>query len=254
MRAVNRWPDTSATIVSSLLGGLVLAGSGVAGTLVFERAGAALLVAAPFLSGFVAAFARHELGASARLRHSAFAALSSLVLVAVSSALLARDSALYILMAMPPAAVLAFLGALMGHSTAQGRPSISPVIALLMCWPLLAAADARHPDQREVRTIIEVAGNLERLTYAALENRTGATERWQLIAGIAHPGPERELLVHELDEGRTRIEARTSYALDIYPARYWSLWSDAILRRMQARRLAQIKREAECPQPTAAAN
>ncbi|HKU43539.1 MAG TPA: hypothetical protein VJR89_35495, partial [Polyangiales bacterium] len=167
----------------------------------------------------------------------------------------ARDAKLYILLALPPAAVLAFLGALMGHSTAQGRPSISPVVALLMCWPLLAAADMRQqPDQREVRTIIEVAGSLERLTNAALESRPGAQERWQLIAGISHPGAEREFLVHELDEGRARIEARTSYTLDIYPARYWSLWSDAILRRMQLRTLAEIKREAEASPRTAAAN
>jgi hypothetical protein len=144
-------------------------------------------------------------------------------------------------MALPPAAVLAVLGALMGHSAAHGRPSMSPVVALLMCWPLLAAADShRAPSPREVRTSIEVAGSLEQLPAPP-----SGSETWQLIAGISHPGAEREFLVQSLAEGRTRIEARTLYTLDIYPARYWSLWSDAILRRMQRRMLDRIKRDAE---------
>jgi hypothetical protein len=240
MRAVKRGTLGSATLASSLTGAVVLASSGMIAGAAFDRAGAALLLGAPFLSGFAAAFIRNE-WSGARLRDGLVVALISLLLVSAGSVLVAWDSVLCVLMALPPAAVLAVLGALMGHSAAHGRPSMSPVIALLMCWPLLAAADARHaPDQHEVRTIIEVAGSLERLPAAP-----SGSETWQLIAGISHPGAEREFVVHELAEGRTRIEARTSYSLEIYPARYWSLWSDAILRRMQLRMLDQIKRNAE---------
>jgi hypothetical protein len=240
MRAVKVSRLASAMFVSSLTGAVVLAGSGVLAGLAFDRTGAALLLGAPFLSGFAAAFTRNE-WSGARLRDGVVVALLGLLLMTAASMLLEPDSQLLVLMAFPPAAVLAVLGALMGHSVAHGRPSMSPVIALLMCWPLLAAADSHHaPDQREVRTIIEVAGSLEQ----PLARPSGA-EAWQLIAGISHPGAEREFLVQELAEGRTRIEARTLYTLDIYPARYWSLWSDAILRRIQLRMLDQIKRNAE---------
>ena len=240
MRVVKIRSLASAMFASSLFGAVVLAGSGVLAGLAFNRAGAGLLLGAPFLSGFAAAFVRNEWG-GARLRDALTVALFSLALVSVGSVMVTRDSLLLVLMALPPAAVLAVLGALMGHSTAHGRPSMSPVIALLMCWPLLAAADARHaPDQREVRTSIEVSGSFEQLPAPPRGSGT-----WQLIAGISHPGAEREFLVEELAEGRTRIEARTLYTLDIYPARYWSLWSDAILRRIQRRMLDQIKRDAE---------
>ena len=48
-----------------------------------------------------------------------------------------------------------------------------------------------------------------------------------------------------LDAKRTRLEARTTYTPEIYPTRYWSLWSDAIIHHTQMRVLGQIKREAE---------
>ena len=35
------------------------------------------------------------------------------------------------------------------------------------------------------------------------------------------------------------------YTPEIYPTRYWSLWSDAIIHHMQMRVLGQIKHEAE---------
>lgn len=233
----------TAMFASCLTGVLVLVGSGVVAGLAFDRAAAALLLCAPFMSGFAAAFVRNEWGA-ARIRDSVIAALSGLLLVTAGCVALARDSQLLVLMALLPAAVLALLGALMGHSIAHGRPSVSPVIALLMCWPLLAAANSpRSPDQREVRTSIEVAVSLDHPPPPP-----APAETWQLIAGISHPGAEREFVVQELGEGRTRVEARTSYTLDIYPARYWSMWSDAILRRIQLRMLDQIKRNAEADQ------
>ncbi|HKU36807.1 MAG TPA: hypothetical protein VJR89_01635, partial [Polyangiales bacterium] len=83
--------NTFATIASSLVGGLVLAGIGVVASFAFDRAGAALLLAAPFFGGFAAAFARQECRPAARLRHGLSCALSSLLLVAAVSALLARD-------------------------------------------------------------------------------------------------------------------------------------------------------------------
>jgi hypothetical protein len=47
-----------------------------------------------------------------------------------------------------------------------------------------------------------------------------------------------------LPGGRTRIEARTRYTLEMEPAGYWLLWSDAIIHAIHMRVLDHIAREA----------
>jgi uncharacterized membrane protein YhaH (DUF805 family) len=54
-----------------------------------------------------------------------------------------------------------------------------------------------------------------------------------------------EFLLIALPEGRTRIEARTWYTLDMYPSRYWHVWSDAIIHRIHLRVLEHVRKQAE---------
>jgi hypothetical protein len=48
-----------------------------------------------------------------------------------------------------------------------------------------------------------------------------------------------------LDGGRTRLEGRTWYEIEMGPEAYWQLWSDSMIHRIHMRVLEQIKREAE---------
>lgn len=48
-----------------------------------------------------------------------------------------------------------------------------------------------------------------------------------------------------LDDGRTRLEGRTWYQVEIYPLSYWTIWTDALLHRIHLRVLRHIKATAE---------
>jgi len=50
-----------------------------------------------------------------------------------------------------------------------------------------------------------------------------------------------------LPGGRTRLEGSTWYEMRLYPEGYWSLFGDALIRRIHHRVLAHIKRVAETP-------
>jgi hypothetical protein len=44
-----------------------------------------------------------------------------------------------------------------------------------------------------------------------------------------------------LSGGRTRLEGRTRYELRVFPAAYWSLWSDALIHAIHTRVLEHIQ-------------
>ena len=44
-----------------------------------------------------------------------------------------------------------------------------------------------------------------------------------------------------LPDGRTRLEGRTWYALDIHPATMWAPWSDALIHAIHGRVLRHIR-------------
>ncbi|MGE3820768.1 MAG: hypothetical protein AB7I30_15250 [Isosphaeraceae bacterium] len=48
-----------------------------------------------------------------------------------------------------------------------------------------------------------------------------------------------------LPDGRTRLEGRTWYELDLFPQVYWTLWSDLVIHRIHERVLLHVKRLAE---------
>ncbi len=56
-----------------------------------------------------------------------------------------------------------------------------------------------------------------------------------------------------LDGGRTRLEGRTWYTLDMQPAMYWTAIADTILHAIHGRVLEHVKSEAERGSPVASA-
>ena len=50
-----------------------------------------------------------------------------------------------------------------------------------------------------------------------------------------------EFLLIALPGGKTRLEGRTRYELRVFPAAYWSLWSDALIHRVHTRVLEHIQ-------------
>lgn len=54
-----------------------------------------------------------------------------------------------------------------------------------------------------------------------------------------------EFRLIELPGGRTRLEGRTWYELDMWPQAYWTVWSDAVVRRIHSRVLEHVRRLCE---------
>ena len=54
-----------------------------------------------------------------------------------------------------------------------------------------------------------------------------------------------EFRLVELPDGRTRLEGSTWYRLEMFPAAYWTIWSDVIVQRIHLRVLEHVKRESE---------
>jgi len=52
-----------------------------------------------------------------------------------------------------------------------------------------------------------------------------------------------------LPGGRTRLEGRTAYEVEMYPQVYWSLYADRIVEAIHLRVLRHIKRLAEASGP-----
>ena len=77
-------------------------------------------------------------------------------------------------------------------------------------------------------------------------------EEWSPYADIAPPhldgyiqSRRGEFRLIALDGGRTRLEGRTWYTLDIRPRAYWMMFSDAFIGRVHRRVLTHIERLAE---------
>ena len=48
-----------------------------------------------------------------------------------------------------------------------------------------------------------------------------------------------------LDDGRTRLEGRTWYEVEMFPQWYWTLWTDSIIHRIHLRVLHHVQRISE---------
>jgi uncharacterized membrane protein YhaH (DUF805 family) len=60
-----------------------------------------------------------------------------------------------------------------------------------------------------------------------------------------------EFRLIRLSQGRTRLEGRTWYNVDMFPQWYWTLWSDLLIHRIHLRILRHVERLAEDAQPAA---
>ena len=90
-----------------------------------------------------------------------------------------------------------------------------------------------------------------RLAFDVQSQPAPMTE-WSPYAGLAPPhlssaflSRRGEFRLAALPGGRTRLEGRTWYALDMQPAGYWTLWSDGIVHAIHTRVLAHVKSLAE---------
>jgi hypothetical protein len=90
-----------------------------------------------------------------------------------------------------------------------------------------------------------------RLAFDVASQPPPMTE-WSPYAGLAPPhlshafrSRRGEFRLVPLAGGRTRLEGRTWYALDMQPYGYWTLWSDGIVHAIHARVLAHVKALAE---------
>jgi uncharacterized membrane protein YhaH (DUF805 family) len=90
-----------------------------------------------------------------------------------------------------------------------------------------------------------------RLAFDVTSQPAPMTE-WSPYAGLAPPhlssaflSRRGEFRLVPLSGGRTRLEGRTWYALDMQPSRYWTLWSDGIVHAIHSRVLTHVKSLAE---------
>jgi uncharacterized membrane protein YhaH (DUF805 family) len=89
------------------------------------------------------------------------------------------------------------------------------------------------------------------LAFSVIEQPPPMIE-WSPYRRVAAPHLQGYLRVREgefrlepLSDGRTRLIGRTRYQLDIHPAGYWRLWSDAIIHAIHRRVLDHVKGLAE---------
>lgn len=90
-----------------------------------------------------------------------------------------------------------------------------------------------------------------RLAFDVASDPPPMTE-WSPYAGLRPPhlatalhSRRGEFRLVPLPGGRTRLEGRTWYVLDIAPAPYWALWTDGIVHAIHARVLEHVKRLSE---------
>jgi len=90
-----------------------------------------------------------------------------------------------------------------------------------------------------------------RLAFDVASQPPPMTE-WSPYANLAPPHLSKsfrsrrgEFRLIGLPGGRTRLEGRTWYALDMQPLAYWTLWSDGIVHAIHARVLAHVRSLAE---------
>jgi hypothetical protein len=284
------------------------------GTKVLKGYGLTLFLGAPFMMGAVSAFVANRMhprgmGAAARL------GVLTLVLASMAILSVALEGLICILMAIPIAAPLAVLGALVGGAIAgfERRPG-GALFVVLLALPIAPIADPRPASStdRIVMTAVDVDAPPEVVwTHVVSFSDIRTPPGWLFRTGLAYPiraridgtgvgavrscefstgafrepitvwdaprvlafdvveqpPPLRELSPYSrvyaphvdgffrtshgefrlvpLGPGRTRLEGRTWYALDMAPAFYWTPIADAIVHAIHSRVLEHVKAGAE---------
>lgn len=141
--------------------------------------------------------------------------------------LFAVEGVLCVAMAVPIAVPLAALGGLLGRSIACGPRAPRPTRGC-SSWPSRPSPASKPRTSRRHSPSGAPTAACGRPPTTPTSACTGGEFRL-----IAPPG------------GRTRLEGRTWYTLDMAPGLYWRLWGDGLISRIHQRVLAHVKRLAE---------
>lgn len=282
---------------------------------VFRHYSQSLFIVTPVVMGFVGGYLDRGLrGDSAR---QSFALASQIVFATAASLLtLALEGAVCLIVLIPIALPLVWVGVLLGGAAApvEARPRRTTTLSALMV-PLLVMFDVRgESPEHEVLSVTTIDAPPERVwphvigfselppatdlffklgvahpVRARLEGSgVGAVRYCEFSTGpfvepitawepphrlafdvVEQPHPMRELspwgaitpphleeTLHcrrgefrlvALPDGRTRLEGRTWYAMDLWPQAYFKLWADDLIHRIHVRVLDHIEHLAEAP-------
>ncbi|MET0151775.1 MAG: DUF805 domain-containing protein [Candidatus Binatia bacterium] len=182
--------DVLGGVASSAASGVLVGLAMMAVSVVWLRGyGASLFLGAPFVMGFVSAFAFNR-DAPRSVMATLGVAYLTLVVVAGLIALLALEGLVCLLMALPLALLLASLGAVLGRQIAFGGRPVAAVTSLLVSLPALTGFEARalRAPLREVATAVDIDAPPE----VVWKNVIGIAElpppgEWVFRLGIAYP-------------------------------------------------------------------
>jgi len=307
-------PSIQTVLLAAAAGAVVAAVMVTLGVLGLKLYGGMLFVATPLAMGVTAGFALNARADASGVQ--TMAALGAMfALSGVGFLLFAVEGLICLLMSLPLAAPMSFLGAKLGRQMARGRARPATLFLGLLVLPLGAGAEvvlASTPMLREVLSVVEIDAEPDRVwsnviefpqlaepaewwfkaglaypRYASIEGRgvgavrscvfsTGAfiepITAWEpgrrLAFDVAEsPAPLRELSpygnIHPphldgyfrsrrgefrlvaLPGGRTQLEGRTWYELDMAPLWYWQWMTDRVIHSIHLRVLDHIKRESE---------
>ena len=175
----------------SVTAGVVLAlGMLLLSTTVLERYGLGLFVGTPFVMGALSAYLFNRPRMRSPNRTAAVVA-ATLACTLLTLLVFALEGAVCLAMAAPPAAMLAFLGALTGRSLAKRTPAAGASVAsMLVVLPLFATAEAAggEPPLREVMTSVVIEAPPEEVWPHVLGfPELPPPRHWAFHLGIAHP-------------------------------------------------------------------
>ena len=189
--------DHSVTFLPSALWG---AASGAAvglfatyvSTLNEQAYGLALFLITPVLVGFHAAFAAGSRGHT-RLRDALGVSMLAIVLLGTALVAFALEGAICLLMALPIAAPLALIGALVAYSLRKNRFAHPPTFLLLFIGlaPFSATVEHALPQNAaivQVATSIDIAATPQQVWQTILQPaRLAAPSQLLFRAGVAYP-------------------------------------------------------------------
>lgn len=155
----------------------------------FESYGAALFIATPLLQGFIVGYACGRDGAGI----GRAIALSQMMVIITGLMLLslALEGLVCLAMAYPIAAVLALLGAVLGHAVGHvSRTQAVQLTGILLTFPALLGAETQRtaPPLREVVSVVEIDAPAEAVWPQVVAfSELPPVSEWVFRLGIAHP-------------------------------------------------------------------
>jgi hypothetical protein len=157
----------------------------------FRSYGGPLFLGTPFVQGLVCGWAYNRERVRST-RETIAVALTSLLLVAGVIFLFAMEGVICLMMALPFAVLLGFMGAIVGRTIAlRGRGDIAGLAAMLFVVPtgaLVEKATTSAPPMYEVITTVDVAAAPEVVWNRVVQfKEIEAPLSWYFRGGIAYP-------------------------------------------------------------------